>query len=482
MKTQTLPGQKNSRKQYAQTAAVTTIVTLVVFGAVLAAVTLQLRSAIRQQIIDRDAAALYPFAQLALEKTGLTSFGIDPELAEDADLLAVALETSELKNVLGVRLYDWKGELVEAVPPTLYFGFLPSEDFDQVQRLETVSRYYPSADIASLEFAGQPENAKDGHPLVEVLLPLHREGRNELLGAAQYYIDGDSVAVEFAALDRNLATMALIAFVAGGLIVGIILKVSISKLGELNRQVEERGRRLAQANADLALASKTSAIGAVTSHFIHGLKNPLAALQASLDETEKTGDRLQVAAETTNRMQEMIEHMVSVLRDEETGVNFEFTFDEIRECLFNKAEVRAEEAGVIFTASPAPKATIDSHRGNLLLLIAVNLIENAIQSTDEDKRVSLEFTQTTDQVILCVCDEGAGLPEHVRESLFSPCRSSKPGGSGLGLALSSRLASHIGAELALEKSDQTGTCFTISLTPDSLSPTQSEAPKDVFAN
>ena len=62
-----------------------------------------------------------------------------------------------------------------------------------------------------------------------------------------------------------------------------------------------------------------------------------------------------------------------------------------------------------------------------------------------------------------VCDGGAGLPETVRARLFQPCVSGKPGGSGLGLALSHQLAQQARGSLELERSDAAGTCFRLVL-------------------
>jgi signal transduction histidine kinase len=51
----------------------------------------------------------------------------------------------------------------------------------------------------------------------------------------------------------------------------------------------------------------------------------------------------------------------------------------------------------------------------------------------------------------------------VRQHLFKPGRSSRPGGSGLGLALSQLLARQIGANLVLLSTGPDGTVFSLTL-------------------
>ncbi|MFM7749729.1 MAG: ATP-binding protein, partial [Opitutaceae bacterium] len=60
-------------------------------------------------------------------------------------------------------------------------------------------------------------------------------------------------------------------------------------------------------------------------------------------------------------------------------------------------------------------------------------------------------------------DDGPGLPESVRAQLFEPCVSGQPGGTGIGLALSHRLAQQAGGRLELVRSGSGGTCFRLVL-------------------
>jgi two-component system sensor histidine kinase PilS (NtrC family) len=61
-----------------------------------------------------------------------------------------------------------------------------------------------------------------------------------------------------------------------------------------------------------------------------------------------------------------------------------------------------------------------------------------------------------------VADQGAGVPAEIRDRLFSPFTTTKPQGSGLGLAVVQRaVEAHKG--LVLLDSDKTGTRVTVLL-------------------
>jgi len=96
-----------------------------------------------------------------------------------------------------------------------------------------------------------------------------------------------------------------------------------------------------------------------------------------------------------------------------------------------------------------------------MALILINLAENAIQATPKGKSVSLGINRSERQLVFEMRDEGSGFPADT--PLFMPCRSTKDGGSGIGLALCKQLANHLGAELQLATSTADGCVFTLSL-------------------
>ena len=99
----------------------------------------------------------------------------------------------------------------------------------------------------------------------------------------------------------------------------------------------------------------------------------------------------------------------------------------------------------------------------LVMLIVENLIQNAIQATARGKSVQFALSLLEHRLVCEVRDEGPGLSDAVRKSLFSPCQSTKAGGSGIGLAISKQLASHLGADLELKSSEPHGSVFVLLL-------------------
>jgi signal transduction histidine kinase len=451
-------------------AAVITLSLLVLAGVVMLGA-LQARQRIREVIAGRDADVLHAVALLHYAED--VRDGLAGPTLNFGDPLSIALKSAELRGVLGVRLFDPEGNFVESFPLNVIEENLPAKNLAALKSLRPFSRYHPHAQMAALFYPDEtaPTNAI---PLLEVCVPLHAEG-GSLAGIAQFLVEGHGLAAEFARLDRLLATQALLAFTAGGTILAVALAWAFRRLRRAHQLLTQRTGNLARANQELALAAKTSALGAVAAHLIHGLKNPLAGLQnfvaarGLMPESSEAADWDQAVA-STRRMQTMINQVVGVLREEQAGTAYEVTLIELESIVRNRVQPLAREHGVGFTSVVQAQAALPNRVANLVALILVNLAENAVQATSGGKAVNLSFRRIETRLVLEVRDEGSGFPADT--PLFMPCRSAKEGGTGIGLALCKQLANHLGAELELTTSTPAGCVFALSLTD----PRQTEVP------
>ncbi|MFM9030259.1 MAG: sensor histidine kinase, partial [Opitutaceae bacterium] len=96
-------------------------------------------------------------------------------------------------------------------------------------------------------------------------------------------------------------------------------------------------------------------------------------------------------------------------------------------------------------------------------LVLANLVHNAIEASPAGARVEVAALAGKDTVIFRVEDRGGGLRPEVRAALFEPVASSKPRGTGVGLAISRRLARHAGGDVSLERTGPGGTVFRVTV-------------------
>ena len=100
-----------------------------------------------------------------------------------------------------------------------------------------------------------------------------------------------------------------------------------------------------------------------------------------------------------------------------------------------------------------------------------NLVLNACESVPvENGHVKVALKEATGGVEIRVADNGRGIPEEVRNTLFDPFVSyGKENGTGLGLTVVQKIISDHGGDVVVEKTSSQGTVFKLWL-PLPLSP------------
>jgi signal transduction histidine kinase len=106
--------------------------------------------------------------------------------------------------------------------------------------------------------------------------------------------------------------------------------------------------------------------------------------------------------------------------------------------------------------------------------ILVNLVLNSLQSDSESVTVELRTERVGDRIRVLVLDDGPGVPEEVRSSIFKRFYTTKPDGTGLGLTSSRESARQLGGDLWLDESADR-TCFVLELPADPALPLLEEA-------
>jgi signal transduction histidine kinase len=431
------------------------VVLAAIFTALLVQFRAELHEEIRRTIVGRDAAVLHSVARQQVSATMARS-GIAPRTE---DLLTAVLPSAQQEGMLAVAVYDAQGGLVRALPAALLFAEIAAADYVALLSGGPISRYHRSFPLDRY-FAGvNPASATA--PVLEVLLPLEGGVDGARLGYAQYYIDARALGRELDAIERRLRRQTTATLLGGMLLITLVLTGSYLGLRRGERLVAERNVRLARAHFELTLATKTSALGELTSHLIHGLQGPVAGLRAAVTRGTPAGTDWQTAAGYTEQMQTMISEIVGLLGDATAGVTYELDGQQLIVIIRERNSANALAKGVRLVVENRLACRIDSHRGSLLCLIANNLVQNAIAATHAGYRVVVELTSNEEQIILSVADQGEGIADSVRERLFEPGATGRIGGSGLGLAISRRLARQIGGDLELVSTGAHGTIFRV---------------------
>ena len=104
-------------------------------------------------------------------------------------------------------------------------------------------------------------------------------------------------------------------------------------------------------------------------------------------------------------------------------------------------------------------------RGELLQVL-INLLLNAIEAIPRSGRLHVRVVARRDHAIITVADNGGGIPEAIRPSMFESFKSSKEAGNGLGLWVVSHIIEDHHGRIRYKSSGRahnSGTVFRIAL-------------------
>ena len=425
--------------------------------ALVAVVAWPVRRELQSQVLQREAEAVAAVArqQRDIGVSRYEGLGLAPTVD---DVFEALLESSRLDGVVAIQLFGPDGQSARELPLEAWVESLAAAD-----RVGSPTARLHSDD-EMLVGAGEAMALAGGHWL-EVIVPLHLAGESAQ-GWARYWINGEPVRAELVAVDRQI--LAITGW-AGGL--GVV--VLVTGLGWAFARLRRQAADLSRANRELLLHTKTAAIGAISAHLIHGLKNPLAGLAGFMAENPSSdggavqGDAWREAADTTRRVRTMINEVLGVLQDVRDGTTYTATAGEVIQAALERTSEAVSAAGLTVRLSidAGHEATaIDGRVAALSGLVIANLLDNAISATPRGGQLTLRVRRVAGGLLdIDLEDTGGGLPEAVQIAAFSPVTSSKPGGAGLGLALSGQLARHAGGSLELVHTGASGTCFRLRL-------------------
>ncbi len=124
---------------------------------------------------------------------------------------------------------------------------------------------------------------------------------------------------------------------------------------------------------------------------------------------------------------------------------------------------REAKEGVALTLENRLPRRVYRLDGQQVQRVLVNLLDNALEASEAGGRVALSLAEEAGMLTIQVSDTGSGIGPDDREKIFLPDFSTKPGSSGLGLAIVSRIVADHRGTIRWEENRPRGSRFVIEL-------------------
>ncbi len=355
----------------------------------------------------------------------------------------------------------------------------------------TALRDEPPGAIASIRLAGQPFTAVSRDLSAEATAPLHllllRSMRQDEADAEQ--IDRLLLLIGFFTALAGTGLMLLVSAGTTHSLRALAAGVEAFGGGDPNSRLPERGprevrqlsvafaamrQRVEDTNRALLEAERLATIGRMARSVSHDLRHHLSAVYANAEflasahltaaERAEFFEEIRAAVLGTT---EMIESLLLFSRTGQPATRKLRDLDTIVRHAAELIHLHPEAQGIqlrIESSAGVVFAVCDSKQVERAVC---NLLLNAAQAAGQFAReplVVLSVVPEKKLVAIRILDNGAGVPDSVRERLFQPFVSEgKQSGTGLGLTLAHQVARDHDGELVLEHSAPGATCFRFSI-------------------
>jgi two-component system sensor histidine kinase HydH len=289
--------------------------------------------------------------------------------------------------------------------------------------------------------------------------------------ARRWDIYGGLAGLALGAIDTALLLASGVEMTVGGrdatLAVGATFSSSFGVLGFLvGRLVLARARARADADTiarQLAELEETQAawlqseklagLGRLAAGIAHEVRNPLGVIRASATMVQESFDpadeafrACQFIREETDRLDGLVKSLLGFARPTELRsaiCSIEKLFDRVLQLA--DADLRAR--GIEARRELDPK--LGELRGDpdLLAQMLLDLVTNAIEAMESGGPLDLRARVSGGDALLEVADAGPGIRDDEAARIFEPFHTTKPRGTGLGLAMARRIAIAHGGSL-----------------------------------
>jgi len=239
--------------------------------------------------------------------------------------------------------------------------------------------------------------------------------------------------------------------------------------------LESPSQPIDDADLNQRLVERYTEIATLAGGLAHEIKNPLSTIRLNMEllaedfaDTATQRDKrvlakVQMVQRECLRLQNLLDDFLNfakLRRLQLAPTDLNAVVNEVLELFSPQAEEHRIDV-IRYLDPDLPTVKLDSETFKAAL---INLVINAEQAMkDKGGQLVVRSWSRGRAVALDLIDTGCGMDDHTRSHIFEAFFSTKPGGSGLGLATARKIIEAHGGGISVESAQGRGTKFTIAL-------------------
>lgn len=223
----------------------------------------------------------------------------------------------------------------------------------------------------------------------------------------------------------------------------------------------------AKMEEQMGLMSRMAEIGQMTATIAHELRNPMTAVRGAAQLlaqeplSDEAADFLQIITEEVNRLNAIADEFLEFAKPLALSRR-RVDLGRLASRTVRIFEPFLTEHGVEARLRLAEKAEVDADPARVEQILQ-NLIQNATQAMSNGGTITVSTGAKDGFGWFSVQDSGCGIPEAIKEQIFTPFFTTKVQGTGLGLSVVNKIVEAHGGTIALESNEGYGAEITVFL-------------------
>lgn len=230
-----------------------------------------------------------------------------------------------------------------------------------------------------------------------------------------------------------------------------------------------RGAREGESQLRTSMERRLAAINRLTGGVAHEIKNPLNSIAIRLEllrnhlhDSPQAEEEINIIAQEITRLDRVVRTFLDFTRPVDLALA-QLDLAALTQEILTLLEPEASRTRVNLLFTPPPQPLRIRGDADLLKQAILNVCRNALDAMPDGGQLRVHLLRDGAQAVLTVADSGPGIPPEHREKIFQLYYSTKPKGSGIGLAMTFRAVQLHGGSIDVESAPGQGATFRLLL-------------------
>lgn len=225
-------------------------------------------------------------------------------------------------------------------------------------------------------------------------------------------------------------------------------------------------------SSKLLNSERLASIGEMAARITHEIRNPLNTIKMNSDyllenigktEPEEKKQLLSLVVKEVERLEQITNEYMGKVNYNKNGANdsgVSIPADLVEFLSFHLPELK--QRNIELTVGKCEPLSISISLSSFKEIM-LNLLKNAWEELENGGKIAVNIGKNGSFAVISVEDSGRGVPQSERETIFKNFYTKKPGGTGIGLSHSRKLATEAGGKLYVGDSTLGGAAFVLEI-------------------